>query len=280
MSDEGWAEEAELQPPFDVVEPRALTAPLVFNSPHSGAYYPKRFLAASRLDPLTLRRSEDAFVDELFLPCVALGAPLMRAHFPRAFLDLNREPFELDPQMFEGPLPDFANTRSLARRGGARHDPARRRRRAADLSRAHPGRRGLGANRRFPQPYHQPLGALIERAARASVSRSCSIAIPCLRPWPKAGRSISCSATALAPARRLDCRSARNRRCSSGAIGCGATSPMPGGFITEHYGAPAGGPSCGADRDQPRAVYGRAAHGEARTRRGAQRRRCSPRRRR
>ena len=81
--------------------------------PIPGSRYPGAFLAASRLDPLTLRRSEDAFVDELFLPCVALGAPLLRARFPRAFLDLNREPFELDPRMFDGPLPDYANTRSL-----------------------------------------------------------------------------------------------------------------------------------------------------------------------
>ena len=90
-----------------------LASPLVFSSPHSGSTYPERFLAASRLDPLTLRRSEDAFVDELFLPCVALGAPLLRALFPRAYLDVNREPYELDPQIFDGRLPEFANTRSL-----------------------------------------------------------------------------------------------------------------------------------------------------------------------
>ena len=68
--------------PIETIEPVRLTSPLVFSSPHSGSIYPERFLAASRLDPLTLRRSEDAFVDELFLPCVALGAPLLRAHFP------------------------------------------------------------------------------------------------------------------------------------------------------------------------------------------------------
>src|SRR5271167_811049 len=104
---------SDFDPPVETIEPARLCSPLIFSSPHSGSIYPKRFLAASRLDPLALRRSEDAFVDELFLPCVALGAPLLRAHFPRAFLDLNREPFELDPQMFEGTLPAFANTRSL-----------------------------------------------------------------------------------------------------------------------------------------------------------------------
>ena len=103
----------EFPRPVETIEPLRLASPLVFSSPHSGSIYPERFLAESRLDPLTLRRSEDAFVDELFLPCVGLGAPLLRALFPRAYLDVNREPFELDPQIFDGPMPDFANTRSL-----------------------------------------------------------------------------------------------------------------------------------------------------------------------
>lgn len=105
-------------PAFEILEPTVLRAPVLFNSPHSGCCYPKSFLAASRLDPLTLRRSEDVFVDELFADVVERGAPLMRAHFPRAFLDLNREPYELDPRMFSGRLPSFANTRSLRVAGG------------------------------------------------------------------------------------------------------------------------------------------------------------------
>ena len=69
-------------------------------------------MAASRLDPLTLRRSEDSFVDELFASAPVHGAPLLKALFPRAFVDPNREAFELDPAMFEDTLPDFVNTRS------------------------------------------------------------------------------------------------------------------------------------------------------------------------
>src|SRR5271169_551320 len=107
MHDDEWSREAELGPPFRVVEPPEIQTPIVFDSPHSGSRYPRRFLKASRLDAQTLRRSEDAFVDELAAPCVAIGAPLLYACFPRAYLDVNREPFELDPQMFEGRLPDF-----------------------------------------------------------------------------------------------------------------------------------------------------------------------------
>lgn len=107
-----------ITPAFDVFEPQTLRAPVLFNSPHSGSSYPKSFLAASRLDALTLRRSEDAFVDELFAGVVERGASFMRAHFPRAFLDVNREPYELDPKMFSGRLPAYANTRSLRVAGG------------------------------------------------------------------------------------------------------------------------------------------------------------------
>src|SRR5258708_39926402 len=102
----------------ETIEPSRLATPLVFSSPHSGSKYPPRFLAASRLDPLTLRRSEDAFVDELFLPCVELGAPLLRALFPRAYIDVNREPYELDPHMFSDRLPPYVNTLSLRVAGG------------------------------------------------------------------------------------------------------------------------------------------------------------------
>src|SRR5471032_1686874 len=118
MSGEKSVRNADFDPPFDVLEPSRLATPLIFNSPHSGRLYPESFLSAARLDALTLRRSEDAFVDELFAPCVTIGAPLMRANFPRAFLDLNREPYELDPLMFDGALPAFANTRSLRVAGG------------------------------------------------------------------------------------------------------------------------------------------------------------------
>ena len=96
----------------DVVSPRPQTMPAVFASPHSGTAYPPAFVASSRLDPITLRKSEDSYVDEIFTGVVDEGAPLLRALFPRAYIDPNREPFELDPSMFEDALPEYANTRS------------------------------------------------------------------------------------------------------------------------------------------------------------------------
>src|ERR1700676_3785218 len=97
---------------LDVRQPPTRAVPLVLASPHSGADYPSDLLAASRLDPLTLRRSEDSFVDALFAAAPDLGAPLIAARFPRAYLDVKREAWELDPAMFSDTLPTFVNARS------------------------------------------------------------------------------------------------------------------------------------------------------------------------
>ncbi len=99
-------------PPWQVMAPGVQTAPVVFASPHSGRDYPPEFIAASKLDMLKLRRSEDAFMDEIFAAAPDYGAPLLCARFPRAYVDVNREAFELDPGMFEDPLPDYVNTAS------------------------------------------------------------------------------------------------------------------------------------------------------------------------
>ena len=97
---------------YRVQMPAVQTLPLVLASPHSGAAYPADLIAASRLDPLSLRRSEDSFVDEIFAAAPSLGAPLLSARFPRAYLDVNREPWELDPAMFFEALPGYVNAAS------------------------------------------------------------------------------------------------------------------------------------------------------------------------
>ena len=97
---------------LELRQPPRRTLPIVLASPHSGRDYPADLVAASRLDPVTLRRSEDSFVDEIFAVACRLGAPLLAASFPRAYVDVNREPYELDPAMFGEPLPEYANTRS------------------------------------------------------------------------------------------------------------------------------------------------------------------------
>ena len=152
--------------PCDVLEPRRQTAPFVFASPHSGRTYPDAFRAASRLDPVTLRRSEDAFLDELYAAAPLFGAPLLRAHFPRAYVDPNREPFELDPAMFEDRLPAHCNTTSprvtaglgtVARVVTSGEEIYRRKLRYEDA---------LERIQRFYQPYHAELAKLVADTRR------------------------------------------------------------------------------------------------------------------
>ncbi len=118
MSNDPKAAPDATLPPFEIRRPERQTAGFVFSSPHSGRNYPRSFLDASRLGPAALRKSEDCFVDDLFAGMPGLGAPLIAALFPRAFLDLNREPYELDPELVEEPLPAHANTQSIRVAGG------------------------------------------------------------------------------------------------------------------------------------------------------------------
>lgn len=139
---------------------------LVFASPHSGRAYPAEFVAASALDPHSLRKSEDAFVDDLFGVAPALGAPLLKALFPRALLDPNREPWELDPAMFSEPLPSFVNTASprvaaglgtIAKVVAAGSEIYRDKLPFAEAQRR---------VERMYEPYHAALAALVERTRR------------------------------------------------------------------------------------------------------------------
>jgi N-formylglutamate amidohydrolase len=101
------------EPPLAVFRPDgALASPLIFASPHSGRLYPVDMMDASVLDADAIRSSEDALVDQLVAGAPDQGAALLTATYARAYMDVNREPYELDPGMFEDELPAFARGRS------------------------------------------------------------------------------------------------------------------------------------------------------------------------
>jgi N-formylglutamate amidohydrolase len=239
--------EHEFNPPFEIIEPAQLTSPVVLNSPHSGRIYSSRFLASSRLDPMTLRRSEDAFVDRLFRDCVRFGMPLMHAHFPRAFLDLNREPYELDPRMFDGRLPNFANTRSLRVAGGLGTIPRVVGEAHEIYARRLPVDEASHRIEKLYKPYHRSLRRLLARAVDTfgvSVLIDChSMPSSAYHYSPKDERiksdfvlgdrfGTSCAQCLIDVAeyelRRLGYSVQRNK-------------PYAGGFITENYGNPSAG---------------------------------------
>jgi N-formylglutamate amidohydrolase len=230
-------------PAFDVIEPDELASPIVFSSPHSGRYYPESFLNASRLNAFELRRSEDAFIDLLLTPAAESGVPLIHARFPRAYLDVNREPYELDPRLIEGPLPGFANTRSMRVAAGLGAIP----RIVADGQDIY--RRRIPVTEAFERiealhkPFHAYLNRMLQRARAA-------FGVALLVDWHSmpssdttGGRATpdfvlgdrfatSCSAQIVdaveALLRRKGFTVSRNK-------------PYAGGYITESYGHPAQG---------------------------------------
>ena len=150
-------------PPFEVRSCAEQRVPFVFNSPHSGRYYPDRFLSMARLDRNAIRRSEDCFVDELFGAAVPLGAPLLAANFPRAYIDVNREPWELDPRMFAEPVPSFANIRSARVAGGLGTVPKLVGEGLDIYSGRLPLAEALGRIDAVYRPYHDALKQLVAR---------------------------------------------------------------------------------------------------------------------
>jgi N-formylglutamate amidohydrolase len=115
----------ELGPPIEILYPQTGSIPLVLSSPHSGQIYPPDLLSQVRLPPDQLRCLEDGRVDRLFSCAVELGAPLLRARFARAYVDPNREAFELDAELFEPPLPSYVNGGSVKARAGLGTIPSR-----------------------------------------------------------------------------------------------------------------------------------------------------------
>jgi N-formylglutamate amidohydrolase len=220
---------------------------VVFSSPHSGADYPQEFVAQSRLGLPGLRRSEDCFVDELFAAAPRQGAPLIRALFPRAFVDPNREPFELDPGMFEDELPAYANTTSprvaaglgtIAKVVASGEDIYARPLRFAE------------AKRRIDDYYRPYHGALTETLAATRKRFGACLLIDC-HSMPSIGGPMERDAGrmrvdfVLGDCHASSCAPFVIERVEQVLRGLGyavaRNTPYSGGFVTQHYGRPGDG---------------------------------------
>ncbi|MEM1087169.1 MAG: N-formylglutamate amidohydrolase [Pseudomonadota bacterium] len=96
------------EPAFTVARPQRVKAPILFASPHSGTIYPSDLTERLALPLINLRRTEDAFVDQLFASAPDQGATLIHANYARSYVDLNRDARELDADMFSDGLPRTA----------------------------------------------------------------------------------------------------------------------------------------------------------------------------
>ncbi|MDX8432855.1 MULTISPECIES: N-formylglutamate amidohydrolase [Mesorhizobium] len=236
------AEDFSVVPPFEIRSGAEQRVPFLFNSPHSGRHYPERFLAMARLDRNAIRRSEDCYVDELFGGAIALGAPLLAANFPRAYLDVNREPWELDPRMFAEPVPSFCNIRSARVAGGLGTVPKLVGEGLDIYSGRLPLAEAVARIETVYKPYHETLKRLLTRThARFgyavlidchSMPASIRVGDNGVRPDFIIGDRFGISATA-----------ALTETAIALLTGMGYTvahnKPYAGGFITEHYGRPA-----------------------------------------
>lgn len=229
---------------LDVRRPRAVTTPVVFSSPHSGRRYPRAFIAQSRLEARALRRSEDSFVDEIFAAAPRFGAPLIRALFPRAYVDVNREAFELDPEMFAETLPDYVRTRSPRIAAGLGTIPKVVANGAAiyagPLSFAE-ARRRIDAHHR---PYHRALNRLLEGARRrfgASLLIDCH-SMPSQCAPGAAAKGIKDVDVVLGDSHGAACApevaALAERALSAAGYRVVRNRPYAGGYITRRYGRP------------------------------------------
>ena len=233
-----------LNPPHAVLEPAEQRVPFVFNSPHSGRNYRPEFLAQVRLDRGSIRKSEDFRVDELFAGAVSLGCPMLVAHFPRAFLDVNREPYELDPAMFADRLPAFANTRSVRVAGGLGTIARIVSETEEIYARRLTAQEGLERIEEIYKPYHAALRGLL---ARTHARFGHAVLVDC-HSMPSAREG---AARKVRPDFVLGDRygSSCNERLTWAAceflteLGYEVeiNKPYAGGFITEHYGRPESG---------------------------------------
>jgi N-formylglutamate amidohydrolase len=232
------APDPEFDNPFSLERPLGERAALVVNVPHAGACYPASLRERSRLTDLALRRSEDAYVDQLFSGAPALGASLLVARFPRAFVDLNREPYELDPCLLSGVIPPFANTRSQRVAGGLGTIP----RLVADGQEIYkeklPVDEALRRIETLYKPYHRMLRQLLYDNA---ASHGYVLLIDG-HSMPSTGQEGHHPDIVLGDRYGSSCAPALvneiERLLRSEGLGCVRNRPYAGGFITEHYGEP------------------------------------------
>jgi N-formylglutamate amidohydrolase len=230
--------ERQVDAPFVLIEPLRRTAPIIFASPHSGRRYPAELLADARVSLISLRRSEDAYVDELFAGAAAHGAAVLSATIARAYVDLNRDAAELDPDMFDERPPHNAHSTSARVQAGLGAIP----RVSGDGQNIYRRKLSLDEAERRIAAVHRPYHAVLESLLGETKDQfGCAVLVDCHSMPSNArgahapdivlgdrfGASCHPSVTALAEAtlRRLGYRVARN-------------TPFAGGHTTQTYGRP------------------------------------------
>ncbi len=229
-------------PPFELFAPAQQRVPFVFNSPHSGSAYPPDFVAQSPLPLLQLRGSEDVLVDHLFASVMRAGAPLLAARFPRAWLDVNREPYELDPTLFRERLPGHANVHSQRVAAGLGTVPRLICEGRPIYSRPPTLAEGLDRIENVYRPYHAALGGLLQQTQDHfgyCVLVDCHSMPSFVAGTGRNGASDIVIGDRYGTSCHGDISIALIEAFASRGYHVSRNKPYAGGFITEHYGRPA-----------------------------------------
>ena len=208
--------------------------------------YPADFVKNSALSKQKLRSSEDCFVDEIFRYAPKVGAPLLKALFPRVFVDVNRGPFELDPTMFNSSLPNYVTTKNQRIFAGL-----------GTVAKVVSNGEEVYKNKLdFDEvkkrietcyhPYHIELKRLIDQTrdifgfcilidCHSMPSNAAKSAIP--KPFGKKGTDIilgDCHGSSCHPS----IMNAALEILTQAGFSVKRNNPYAGGFITQHYGKP------------------------------------------
>ena len=242
-----------------------LRTPLVFASPHSGRIYPEALHAASRLDAHELRRSEDAFVDELIEGALARGAAVVLCRYARAFVDVNRDPWELDPAMFEDELPDATRRQSPRVAAGLGAIPRLVGEGREIYSRKLAFSEASERIEAVHRPYHAALGELLQEARQR-------FGAAILIDWHSMPSAVARSETRLGRMRPDVVLGDRHGAACAKAVSSLRAARLRGGGLCDgveralcrrldhpDLGPPARGPARAADRARPRPLSRRGA---------------------
>ncbi|SOC14045.1 N-formylglutamate amidohydrolase [Rhodobacter maris] len=227
-------------PPFRLHLPELLCSGVIFASPHSGRFYPPDFVAASQLDLLRLRSSEDAFVDQLLGAVPEQGATLIEALYPRAYVDLNRGDDELDPALIEGLARGSGGSRATMGLGVIPRVVAGGR----EIFRGRiPRTAAEGRLERIWRPYHAELQALMQ-ARRAQFGRALLFdvhSMPSEATTPRSRISEIVLGDRFGTSARAETMARAEAAFRRAGFSVARNTPFAGAYIVGRYGRPTAG---------------------------------------
>ena len=222
-----------------------MEASLLLTSPHSGAHYPKSFIDASRLDAHAIRQSEDMFVDALLAKAPAHGIGVLSANYPRAYVDLNRAPYELEQALFKDALPAHIDRYSARAAAGLGTVP----RLVAEKTPIYDGKLSFAeAERRIQNVYH-PFHRKLEDTLHTLLHSFGYAVLLDTHSMPSQATRLSSEGRRIdfvlgdRHGRSCDARLSDwlERDLTARGWQVARNKPYAGGFITDRYGRPADG---------------------------------------